>query len=89
MLFIFHSLDRKRETTYEDFSITSEAERIRIFGQFDHVRIFGSDFEQSLTDAGLAVEIIDGAQLPAEMVGVIGPSEYDDNRVFICQKDNG
>ena len=45
--------------TYEDFSITSPAERERVFGQHDHVRIYGSDFKDRLVKAGFKVEVID------------------------------
>jgi SAM-dependent methyltransferase len=39
--------------TDEDLG-AGEAERIRRFGQADHVRYYGDDFEQRLVDAGLA-----------------------------------
>jgi ubiquinone/menaquinone biosynthesis C-methylase UbiE len=78
--------DRNFETVYENENITSKKERIKAFGQYDHVRIFGNDFEKILTDLGFSVEIIDGSKLPAEIVGVIGPANYDDNRVYICKK---
>ena len=38
--------------TDEDLS-ADEAERVRRFGQHDHVRYYGDDFEQRLLDAGL------------------------------------
>ena len=80
--------DRNLETVYEDHRITTIEDRIRNFGQFDHLRIFGNDFEKTLTDTGFSVEIVDGKTLPAEIVGVIGPANYDDNRVYICKKNN-
>ena len=43
---------RPREPTDEDPSAGRE-ERIRRFGQADHVRFYGSDFEARLTSAGL------------------------------------
>ncbi|MFT6924206.1 MAG: hypothetical protein ACJA1C_003227 [Crocinitomicaceae bacterium] len=52
-------LDVKRETTYEDFSITDTEERAKAFGQFDHVRVYGMDYKNRLEDAGFKVEIID------------------------------
>ncbi|MCB0758970.1 MAG: methyltransferase domain-containing protein [Flavobacteriales bacterium] len=42
--------------TYEDPSITDPGERLRHFGQFDHVRIYGLDFPQRLEEAGFQVE---------------------------------
>lgn len=40
-----------RETTYEDFSITSPEEREKAFGQHDHVRVYGDDFRDRLKEA--------------------------------------
>jgi ubiquinone/menaquinone biosynthesis C-methylase UbiE len=40
------------EETYEDFSITEPQERIRIFGQRNHCRIYGRDYGQRLEEAG-------------------------------------
>jgi len=42
----------KRDRTYEDPGITDPAERERIFGQHDHVRAYGPDFLDRLTEAG-------------------------------------
>jgi len=78
--------DRNLETVYEPHSIATTEERIKILGQNDHLRIFGNDFDTILNDSGFCVEIVDGNDLPAEIVGVIGPANYDDNRVYICRK---
>ena len=48
--------DLKRETTFEDNTITSRKERARIFGQYDHVRIYGRDFFDKLRGIGFKVE---------------------------------
>jgi hypothetical protein len=66
---------------------TTKEERIKYFGQNDHVRIFGNDFGKILIEIGFSVEIINGDKLPAKIVGVIGPANYDDNRVYICRKN--
>ncbi len=50
-------LDSKLSKTYEDFSITSPEEREKIFGQYDHLRIYGLDYPQRLEKAGFKVEI--------------------------------
>jgi SAM-dependent methyltransferase len=44
--------------TYEDQSITDPCERERLFGQFDHVRWYGLDIIERLTDAGFAVQTV-------------------------------
>jgi SAM-dependent methyltransferase len=48
-----------KEDTYEDFSITEPQERIKAFGQWDHVRIYGTDFLRRLQNAGFTVEVND------------------------------
>ncbi|MCC7198212.1 MAG: methyltransferase domain-containing protein [Gammaproteobacteria bacterium] len=44
--------------TIEDPSITDPAERLRLFGQKDHVRRYGPDYVERLRDAGFEVEIV-------------------------------
>ncbi len=46
------------EITIEDPSITDSAERLRLFGQEDHVRSYGPDFKGRLEEAGFKVKII-------------------------------
>lgn len=48
--------DLSLEKTYEDFSITSEEERMKHFGQYDHVRIYGKDYFDRLRKVGFKVE---------------------------------
>lgn len=51
--------DLRRETTFEDDSITDKAERAKIFGQYDHVRIYGRDYFDKLRSIGFEVKEID------------------------------
>jgi len=46
-------IDETREATYEDPSIVSREDRLKEFGQEDHVRVYGRDFLDRLSDAGL------------------------------------
>ena len=78
--------DRSLATVYEDTNIVTEKDRIKHFGQNDHLRIFGNDFEHILKESGFLVEVIDVSTLPVEICGVVGPADYDDNRVYICRK---
>jgi predicted SAM-dependent methyltransferase len=78
--------DRTFTTVYEDKNIVSRKECIEKFGQFDHLRTFGNDFEQILIQFGFEVEVLDGSKLPVQIGGKIGPANYDDNRVYICRK---
>ncbi|MBR0331712.1 MAG: class I SAM-dependent methyltransferase, partial [Alistipes sp.] len=50
-----------RQTTFEDDSITDPKERTRIFGQYDHRRIYGNDFVERLREAGFEARDIDYA----------------------------
>lgn len=50
--------DRSRATTFEDDTITDAKERTRIFGQYDHRRIYGRDYDSRLAEAGFRVERI-------------------------------
>jgi len=49
--------------TFEDPSVTSEAERHRLFGQYDHVRRYGPDYVDRLAEAGFAVETLTAVEL--------------------------
>ena len=47
--------DLKRETTFEDNTITDPKERAAIFGQYDHVRVYGRDYFNKLRGIGFRV----------------------------------
>lgn len=51
--------DLKRATTFEDNTITDKKKRAKIFGQYDHVRIYGRDYFDKLRSAGFKVEEVD------------------------------
>jgi SAM-dependent methyltransferase len=53
---IMGPVEYERPTTYEDPSIVSPTARAAAFGQSDHVRLYGADFEQRLRDAGFDVD---------------------------------
>ncbi len=48
--------DLSRETTFEDDNITDKKERAKIFGQYDHVRVYGRDYFNRLRSIGFTVE---------------------------------
>lgn len=61
--------DLKREKTFEDDTIIDKKERARIFGQYDHVRIYGRDYFDKLRSIGFTVEEVDYTNtLPKEDV---------------------
>jgi len=51
--------DLNRDYTFEDDTITDKAERAKIFGQYDHVRIYGRDYFDKLRSFGFTVKEVD------------------------------
>jgi predicted SAM-dependent methyltransferase len=61
--------DYSRATTFADDSITDSKERAKIFGQYDHVRVYGLDYFDKLRSIGFTVNEVDyTAKLGAELV---------------------
>ena len=51
--------DMDRAKTFADASITDKRERAKIFGQYDHVRVYGRDYFDTLRSVGFRVSEID------------------------------
>lgn len=49
----------KGDTTYEDPSVQSPEDRLRYFGQRDHVRVYGRDYKERLAAAKFLVAVDD------------------------------
>jgi len=45
-------LNEELDETFEDDTITEKKERTRIFGQYDHVRVYGKDYYTRLNTVG-------------------------------------
>jgi SAM-dependent methyltransferase len=61
--------DLSRATTFEDDTITDQKERAQIFGQYDHVRVYGRDYFDKLRSIGFKVDEVDYTKKTApEMV---------------------
>jgi hypothetical protein len=61
--------DLTRAHSFEDNSITDKKKRAEIFGQYDHVRIYGRDFFEKLQKIGFTVTQEDFInQLPADLI---------------------
>ncbi len=70
--------------TYEDPAIVTPEERERVFGQDDHVRIYGQDFPDRLSESGFAVqEVNPGRDLDPDVVSRFGLLR--DERIFVCR----
>jgi hypothetical protein len=79
------ALALRRGETIEDPSATSEAERIRVFGQADHVRLYSApDYVERLEHAGFRVTVSKCATELAEDVAryALEPEEH----IFVCGK---
>ena len=61
--------EANRSKTFEDNTITDPKERAKIFGQYDHVRVYGMDYFEKLAEIGFKVEALDyTAQLSKEEI---------------------
>ena len=61
--------DLTRELTFEDNTITDKKERAKIFGQYDHVSIYGKDYFNKLRSVGFNVDEVDyTASLSEDMI---------------------
>ena len=77
--------DLNREKTFEDNSITDRDQRAKIFGQYDHVRIYGRDFFEKLRSIGFKVVEEDYTKkISAELVSeyCLAPGEI----IPVCYK---
>jgi ubiquinone/menaquinone biosynthesis C-methylase UbiE len=78
--------DTGRMSTYEDFSITDPKERAQVFGQYDHVRVYGKDYFSRLRKAGFHVDEVDYSS-------AISPEDFDRYRLApgeilpVCHKE--
>lgn len=51
-------ISKNSDKTFEDFTVTDPKEREAVFGQFDHVRIYGQDYVDRLSSVGFKVDRI-------------------------------
>jgi SAM-dependent methyltransferase len=65
-----------RSETYEDPSIIDPDERTRLFGQHDHLRVYGSDFDAKLRAAGWSVSNVTAKQLGVASARYGIPRDY-------------
>ena len=74
---------RRRGVPTQEAPGASPDERLNLFGQADHVRLYGDDFEDRLRNAGLRVETMSYAQvLPRLLLDLIGV--FADHELWIA-----
>lgn len=76
----------EREITFEDPSVTEPAERLRIFGQRDHVRIYGADFINRLIKSGFKVKTYLPNDIFSEDQQIKYGIKIESDRLYICSK---
>jgi ubiquinone/menaquinone biosynthesis C-methylase UbiE len=71
--------------TYEDSAVTTPEDRERVFGQSDHVRIYGLDYKDRLREVGFKVTIVQYAkELSEEDLRLSAISRDED--IYLCEK---
>ncbi|MFZ2970508.1 MAG: class I SAM-dependent methyltransferase [Minisyncoccia bacterium] len=78
-------IDANRNQTFEDNEVTGFSDRERIFGQGNHVRIYGLDYKNRLEEAGFIVRTDDYYHdLPSDISQKYGLLE--DEKIYFCMK---
>jgi len=80
-------IDRGRTASFEDPSVRTPEERERVFGQHDHVRIYGLDYRDRLEAAGFCVSVDPFAQhLGLEACKRYGLDSKEE--IYFCTKED-
>lgn len=74
------------DKTFEDPSITDPSERLRLFGQEDHVRIYGPDYCDRLREAGFQVTVTKVSDLFEKEDGVRMGLTPASGEIYYCTK---
>jgi SAM-dependent methyltransferase len=75
---------RLDQPTYEDFTVTEPSDRLRLFGEEDHVRFYGLDLRDRLEAAGFSVQLDRADDLPRDDCRRFGLRR--DEHLFLCRK---
>lgn len=74
------------DKTFEDPSIVSPEDRLRVFGQEDHVRRYGPDFSDRLCDAGFNVEVFSVKDVVEKKKAIMMGLTEASGEIFFCTK---
>jgi len=77
------------DVTLEDPTVTSPEERLRLYGQDDHVRRYGMDYEERLREAGFRVDRYDSTDVLADAEIKRGGIGTGRDLIFHCVKETG
>lgn len=75
----------KGDTTYEDAAFQTPEERLRHFGQRDHVRMYGRDYRDRLASVGFVVTVDDYVRTRDSMT-IVSLGLDPDEDVYFCRK---
>lgn len=75
--------DLERQDTYEDPTVTSEIDREREFGQYDHVRLYGRDFTDRLAEAGFQVQALHTKDIATDQQ--VKENDLWEDIVYVCR----
>jgi hypothetical protein len=73
------------DKTFEDPSVVSPADRLRVFGQEDHVRRYGPDYADRLREAGFEVEVTRVSDMVSEDQAV-GLGLTQAGEIYCCRR---
>ena len=85
-------LDGELAETLEDPAVKTPAERHRVFGQSDHLRLYGRDFAARVSGAGFTVEIVSPIdrfspeEIARQGLRRDGTTPFRDDDIFICRR---
>jgi SAM-dependent methyltransferase len=75
---------RLDQRTFEDPTVTTREERKRVFGEVDHVRVYGVDLADRLAECGFQVQLDLGTNIDEQTRKKYGLR--DDEHIFYCTK---
>jgi hypothetical protein len=73
------------EETLEDAAVTEAADRLRLYGQVDHVRLYGLDYAKRLREVGFTVAVRGTVDLFGEEMARKNGLTLEEN-LFVCSK---
>ncbi len=74
------------DRTFDDPSVTDPAERLRLFGQEDHVRAYGPDYADRLREAGFHVDVVEVRDLVDEADATRMGLTDASGEIYYCRK---
>jgi SAM-dependent methyltransferase len=79
-------INYNNETTLEDSSITSPEDREKYYGQHDHLRLYGKDYSDRLSEVGFKVECVDFCNTFLSQDKIKYGLDEKDGIIYLCRK---